>query len=233
MMYILERDSKSGFYASYGSLIHQIMSGYFDGAYGQKDLVPQYLTRFYIETESDVAPGIRSKFFLQGLDCMRRLRPSPLEIVGVETKAEFSLDGYPFVGFIDLLLRKPSGELILVDHKSHDLKPRSHRRKPTKSDQELDDYLVQLYLYAHFVHERFGRFPEKLVFHCYRTGNIIEEVFDPDAYDHALNWAVDLIHQIEQAEKFPPNLTWFQCRHLCGVQNDCEYASLGGFSFVG
>lgn len=228
-MYILASEIKSGFYAQYGTLIHDTISHYFEGGVSKEELIAEYLTRFYMEVQGKIAPEVRQKFFIQGLNALRAIQPCPLEIVGVEMKEHFDVEGYPFVGILDLLLRKPTGELIIVDHKSRDLKPRSRRRKPTKSDKELDEYLVQLYLYAHCIHEKFGQFPEKLVFHCYRTGNVIVEPFRIEAYEQAIRWAVDTIHQIEQAEKFPPCIEWFRCHHLCGVQDSCEYFELGGF----
>ena len=51
-------------------------------------------------------------------------------------------------GVIDLVGRSDTGGLVIVDHKSRALKPRSKRKKPTKTNQELDEYLRQLYLYA-------------------------------------------------------------------------------------
>lgn len=229
MMYILGCESKSGFYAEYGTLIHDISSLYFEGRLKQEELLPEYLIRFYMEVTSPIDAETRKKFFAQGMDCMRRLRPSPVKVLGVEQEARFQIEGYPFVGYIDLLLEKPDGGLIVVDHKSHDLKARSKRSKPTKTDRELDDYLIQLYLYSRWVFEKFGRFPEKLVFHCYRTGTVVAEDFSRTAYDAAEEWALSLIHRIEQEEKFSPNLSWFACRHLCGVCSSCEYNSLGGF----
>ena len=63
--------------------------------------------------------------------------------------------------------------------------------------KELDTYRKQLYTYAAFVKQRFGVFPEKLVFNMFRYGEMIEEKFDPDQYQVTLDWICATIERIE------------------------------------
>ena len=209
------------FYAEYGVLVHQLLAGYYAGSIRKEDLPGMFMSGFVLKIRGAISPEIRRKFFNQGLECMNRIEPCPLKIVGIEQEVHFRIDDYPFTGYMDMLLQKPDGGFILVDHKSHQLKPRSNRKNPTKADQEL-------YLYSAWVEKQYGTVPDELVFHCYRTGEIIREKFDHDAYARAKSWAVDLIHKIEATEDYNPNLDFFSCRYLCGVHEDCIYSELGG-----
>lgn len=78
---------------------------------------------------------------------------------------------------LDFLGESEAGELVLVDNKSRDLKPRSNRKRPTAKDTELDDMLRQLYLYSIPVFESFGRYPDWLCFNYFRSGVFIKERF--------------------------------------------------------
>lgn len=228
LTYIYPEEECPQFYAEFGTLIHQLLADYYSGKVRRELLPSRFISGFYGDMKGRISPEIRRKFFGQGLACMQRVQPCPIEILGVETQTDFELEGYSFTGFVDLLLRKPDGGLILVDHKSHPLKPRSKRKKPTRSDEELDSYLRQLYLYSVWVEMVYGKQPDELVFHCYRTGDIIREPFRQAAYEEAKRWAVDLIHHIEKAEDFPPCIDFFPCTHLCPVHEACVYYEMGG-----
>lgn len=94
------------------------------------------------------------------------------------------MNGVPFIGYIDFL-GELDGSLYVVDNKSRVLKPRSKREKPTKTDEELDAYLKQLYLYSAAVEEEYGVRPCKLCFNCFRTDTFIEEPFLDKDYEGA------------------------------------------------
>lgn len=228
LTYIYPEEEEPCFYAEYGSFIHRLLAGYYSGHISRDALFMRYISGFFTEIKGRIQSSIKRKFFNQGLECMERIKPCDVEILGIENQIEFELDGYPFIGYVDMLLRKQDGGLILVDHKSHPLKQRSKRTRPTKSDKELDEYLRQLYLYSVWVEKHYGKLPEELVFHCYRTGEIVREKFSMPAYEEAKKWALGLIHSLEAADDFPPQIEFFQCQHICGVHGACVYYEMGG-----
>ena len=74
-----------------------------------------------------------------------------------------TIRGLEVRGFIDLLVRdRNDGRLIVVDHKS---------KSRFKSDQELELYGFQPYLYAEWVLQTYGEYPKELVFNLFRAGD--------------------------------------------------------------
>lgn len=221
--YILQQPESGQFYAQFGSLIHHLLAGYYSGILTQDQLPATYVREFR-QWVSAHAPGDTQfyKFYDEGLEALRNLWVPHQEIMAVEQAVNFNVGGYPFVGFIDLVL-KDGDNLVLCDHKSHPLKPRSARRKPTKTDEELDRYLRQLYLYACAAESLYGQLPSRLVFNCYRSGAVIDEPFNHDQYQKTLDWAVQLIHQIEVCEDWYADNEFFRCRNICGFRRMCEY----------
>jgi hypothetical protein len=132
----------------------------------------------------------------------------------------------PFVGYIDLLEQDERGGLLLIDNKSRVLKPRSTRKKPTKTDEELDQYLRQLYLYSHYVSSRYGKYPDKLCFNCFRKNIFIAEPFSHEAFNNAIEWFLGKITEIKAETEFAPDIEYFRCHHLCEMQDYCDYHKL-------
>ena len=140
----------------------------------------------------------------------------------VEERMEFDIDGIPFVGYIDFL-GELDGEYYIIDNKSRALKPRSGRAVPTKKDIELDEMLVQLYIYAAAVKQKYGKFPKALCFNCFRNGVFIEEPFVLDKYYKVISWVKENIEIIKQESDFSPWLDYFACTYICGYSDDCCY----------
>jgi len=186
-------------------------------------MLSEFLLKF-----SDEVKGIRpkettvQKYIEQGSEYLRNFQPLPFKMISVENKVEFEIDGIPFIGFIDFL-GEEDGEYIIVDNKSRDLKPRSKRTKPTVKDRELDEMLKQLYIYSAAVYQKYGKYPKELCFNCFRTGTLIREPFNIEAYNSAIQWAKDRIEEISNDTDFDPNQDFFACRYICGVSEDCIY----------
>lgn len=209
------------FYASYGSFVHKLLESYYKGE--SNATLIDFLTGF-----NDAIAGVRpsdnivSSYIQKGCDYFRNFEPFPFNTIAVEKKIEFELNGHKLIGFIDYLGEK-DGELYIVDHKSRDLKPRSKRAKPTVKDKELDDMLKQLYIYAEAVRQEYGKYPKSLCFNCFKAGIFIEEPFNEEACKNALAWAEKQIERIKNATEFYPDIDYFKCRYLCGVQDECCY----------
>lgn len=223
MKYIKHYKDHDTFYASYGSFVHKIIELYYRGEITQPEMAVYFLKNFRKEVKGErPKDGIAKKYIENGTEYFKNFKPFPFEFVGVEQKIEFSLDGIPFVGYIDFL-GKDGDDFVIVDNKSRDLKQRSKRAKPTVKDRELDEMIRQLYIYSEGVRQIYGKLPTKLCFNCFRNGEFIVEEFNMDAFEEAKRWASETIHRIAEEEYFDPKQELFMCKWLCGVSDKCEY----------
>ena len=228
LKYLYGVSESEKFFSEYGSLMHRLLENYLNNNMKTSTLIVLYSMEFNALTwEGCPSQKIRASYFKKGFDFLMMLSKTPdylkqFEVIGVEQKAKFEVDGYKFVGFIDVVGKDDDG-YIIMDHKSKDLKPRSKRKGPTKTDLELDDYLRQLYLYSTWVKDKYGEFPKKLMFNCFKEGKIICEEFNYEKYLEAIEWYIETIHSIEREENFYPSIDYFRCHNLCGCNEDCEY----------
>ena len=229
LKYILLNEDRKGFFSSYGSFVHGLAEKYYSGSISREEAVYQYLSGFSSNVcGTPPSINIYSNYFQQGLAYFRNIGPCGGKVLGLEKHVQFNVDGYPFVGYVDMVLEDEKGVLKIVDHKSRALRARSGKKKPTAYDKELDQYLRQLYLYSIPIKEMYGRWPNKLVFNCYRTGNVIEEKFLHSEMLSAMEWAKGTIEQIKRDQKWKPSIDYWKCRHLCGVSHECDYWKLTG-----
>ena len=226
LRYIAGLPGKQMFFASYGTFLHKLLASFHSGEASAPQLVDQYLRDFCQEVQGH-APNARvfANYFHSGLAYLQQLEPFPLHTLGVEQAVRFSVGNYPFVGYIDYL-GEDHGQIMLVDHKSRTLKPRSTRQKATLSDKELDDYLRQLYVYSIAVETTYGGLPESLCFNCFRSQTFIQEPFQRQAFIGAQEWLLSRIQIIRSASDFPPSMEFFKCNYLCEMQDHCEYYAM-------
>lgn len=216
------------FFSDYGSFIHKILQKYYDGELSQDSLVCYFLTNF----KSNVlgkppSQKIFTNYFNQGLEYFKSFQPTDENIVGVEKEVSFSIGDREFVGFIDKV-SIVGDELVITDNKSRDLRKRSTRKKPTKTDEELDSYLKQLYIYSIPIEEEYHKLPDKLVFNCFRTQTVIEEPFSYDAFVEAKRWAEETIKLIGEENDWKPDIEFFKCKYICDCNEQCEYFQIYG-----
>lgn len=212
------------FFSSFGSKMHELLADYYRGS-ATPDQMAASLIGWFPGSARLSAPSqkVRYKYFSDGLSYFSTLPPVPThKVVAVEEKFETELHGVKLVGFIDLLYEQ-DGELVLCDHKSRALKPRSTRGKYTKSDEELDAYLRQLYLYSHFVKERYGKYPDKLCFNCFRSQDMIFEPFRMEQYEITVSWLLSEVEAIIHEWEFKPHCEWFHCKYLCEMHDSCDF----------
>ena len=211
---------EQNFFSAYGSLVHELHERWYKGEIQKEQIIPTFIRQFIALPETDSKR--RSRYLASGLNYFAQDIYTPDDIVGVEQRLKFHVGKYRFIGIADLLYRE-NGGLVIMDHKSHDLQPRSGKRKPTIKDQELDRYLRQLYLYAHACRElKLGQVT-KLVFNCFKSGIRIEEPYSAAGELEAVNWAIDSIKRIENSTVFLPMPDWFFCHNLCDTRSVCDY----------
>lgn len=229
LTYIDEIPKEDMFYTKYGSLMHEILQEFLNG----KD-ESQLKTDFVIGFTELAQGGIYGKpkinvinnYLTTGLEFLNNGLPQfaqeieNAEIKCVEKRFYFKIKEIKFVGICDLVIEKDN-KLILIDHKSHNLKQKSGRKKPTVADGELDKYLRQLYLYSQPLYEAYGRYPEELWFNCFRTGTIVKERFNEKAFEESCKWAKNLVDKISNDNEFEENYSYFFCNYICDKHESC------------
>lgn len=228
MSYIKPHSKKPLFFSAYGTFLHKIIEKKLKGELQKEELTAYYLTNFQKEVTGR-APNkeIFQSYFNQGLEYLQNMDfpyPTPL---AVERRVDFFIGDKPFTGIIDCVAEDEGG-IIILDNKSRTLKPRSARKKPTKSDLELDEYLRQLYLYSIPIQTEYHQYPKRLVFNCFRTGNVISEPFQESALENTKCWALQTIEKITNHEDWGPNMEYWKCRYLCDHSHQCEYQLMNG-----
>lgn len=215
------------FYASYGSFMHKLIEEFYRGKLTKEEMLTKFLFDFHTEVQGErPKESTVSKYIQCGVEYLRGFSPFPYKMIDVEKKVEFEIGGRKFIGFIDYLGEK-DGEYYIVDNKSRELKPRSKRAKPTVKDQELDEMLKQLYLYAAAVKQEYGKFPKALCFNCFKNGVFIEEPFSEKVFSETIEWFLKTIDDIADENDFLPYLDYFSCKNICGVKDECCYYELG------
>lgn len=224
LSYIKHLDKKNMFFSDYGTLMHKIIEMRLNGELSEQEMVPYYLSHFRKDIKG-FAPtrAIFKTYFEQGLQYLNHMDfPYPAPI-GVEKGVDFFIGDKPFTGIIDCVAKREDGSIAILDNKSRDLKPRSSRKKPTKSDEELDSYLRQLYLYSVPIKDSFDTYPSRLEFNCFRTGQLISEPFREEALGTTKKWALQTIEKITENDDWSPKMDYWKCRYLCDLSQHCEY----------
>lgn len=224
LKYIFGAEDNELFYSSYGKFMHKLLEWFYKGEITKNEMRTRFLCGFSREIGGEYPKeNIVTGYIKKGSDYFKTFKPFEYKTVAVEDFLTFDISGYHFNGYVDYIGEDKDGNLVIVDHKSRDLKQRSKRKKPTLKDQELDDMLRQLYIYAAAVEQRYGRLPTTLCFNCFKNGELIKEAFDNDSYKKAIDWAVNTIESIKEEQSWKPNIEYFSCRFLCGVHDDCVY----------
>lgn len=240
--YLLGKHGLSSAMAQYGGYVHRIFEAYLKGELGLFEL-PLYYEEHYAENVTLPFPpnkftDLSQKYYDQGLNYFTNFDwdLDDYEILGVEKKIEFEYQGYDFVGFIDLLLRdKSDGKIIILDHKSTILK-RLKSGGVSKTDRpHFEEFCKQLLIYSHQVMAEYGEDSVKsLQWNMFRDRSFIAVPWNREAYEEAMQWAVDTIHLIEKDTEWRPSEEFlkaqkegkwpsFYCMRLCSHRNECQY----------
>ena len=219
--------NEGNFYSDAGGYMHDIQAQIFANQLNLDDALNYYIENYDNNVCYTAKQSTMDKKYEQGADYLAALDLSELdnyEILGVEKEVHFELQGYKFIGFIDLLLQnKISGEIILVDHKSSDHFMKKDG-KPLKNQlSNFEAYSKQMYLYSYPIYQEYGKYPSRIVWNHFYEQTITNIPFVKENYDKTLNWAVDIIHKIYQDEEFAAHLNYMMCHVLCGYRNSCEY----------
>ena len=150
------------------------------------------------------------------------------KVLGTEQKINLEIQGYKFIGYIDLILEN-SGNIILVDHKS---------RNKFNSRKLAEQYFRQLYVYSIYIQNKYKKDPSKLVFNLFRKGELVEMPFNRFKQEEAIDWVLQTIAKISRDCNFEDKISLnyqrknkdisefkkddFFCNELCSMKRYCE-----------
>ena len=229
LQYVKKADSLQNAFAEYGTLMHETLEKYAKNELLDFMLPDYFADNFEKAITYKFPPNkyvdLRQSYYEKGVKYLENFEgfDTYKEIVGVEKKVEFKIGKYEFIGYIDLLVRDKDGNLQVIDHKSHNLKPRSNRKKATKGDIELDGFLRQLYLYSIPLLPEYRQLPSYLNFNVFRQNLWIHEPFKKENLEEAKQWAIDTIEDIKKAETFPATYDDFFSNQLCNFRKICGF----------
>lgn len=224
-------DSCSSFDGQAGGVAHETFEAYFNGEIDEYDMA-SYFEDLYSKkvTYSCPYPNGDTKFgkILEYFENFS-FDKNKYEIIGVEKEIRYKIkDKYPFVGYIDLLLRdKETGEIIVLDHKSSTIKI---LKNGNVSKSDLEHFIAfkrQLLLYSYAVLKEYGSV-SKLKWNMFKDGTSIEIDWTEKDMNDAIDWAYDTIQKIEKETEFPACPDYYYCVNLCSRRMDyCPYKRLG------
>lgn len=220
LRYILKDETGVGnAFASFGTLVHGLMERYAKGECKVEDLPDLYEWQFDVAVPEKFPYNkyvdLRDSYRKQGLSFLQEFEGyDDYEILGVEEEFELNVDDWVFVGVIDLVFKDKDGRLIIRDYKS---------KASFKNAEEQHKYARQLYLYALYVKEKYGKCPDELQFLMFRKEREPLRIsFNEVDLKEALDWAKLTVGEIRDAFAYPANCEEFYGNNLCNFRNTCK-----------
>lgn len=201
--------------------MHYLLEHYFKGELEFFELSQIYIDEYHDKVKCTFPPNryvnLNESYYKRGKEYLDNFDGDfdDCEVLAVEQKVKLNINGRPFVGVIDLVLRAADG-IIIVDHKS---------KAKFKDKKELADYLRQLYLYSIWVKEHYGEYPVRLIFNMFRVGNKVVHDFVEDELIAATEWFISTIDSIYTDVDFKAQPDDFFCDYLCGVRHHCSFSN--------
>ena len=238
-----EAEQMDSAFSQWGTLCHGLLEDYAKGSLLACELEEEYDRRYpACMTERFPALGrtdLDASYYDNGREFFALFDgfPDNWEIIASERDIRYELDGVKFRGFIDLIVRdKKDGGLMIVDHKS---------KGRFKSEEELEHYSYQLYLYAIWVHREYGEWPKELIFNMFRAREEKHIPFCRETLDRAIAWMKETIARADADEDFADKVRLryealgipvpeddrpdFFCSQLCSVRTHCPRSGWCGF----
>ena len=219
LQYIDRKPSDGNFFSDYGSFGHELLERWAKGELQAIALASEYDDLYNLSVTHDPPPfpkGMSQRYFEAGAKYFQNFSGfgDDWEILAVEEKFAIEIRGRLFLGIADLVLRsKSTGKITVVDHKS---------KSKNSMEKEIETYRHQLYIYALFVKQKYGEYPEKIAFNMFKEGYLIEESFDYAQLEKTEAWSDSTINTILADTTFEASPNDYFCRFLCGVSEFCE-----------
>lgn len=221
-------DVVSNAFASQGTLIHDLLDQWAKGMITAEDLPFEYKRRYPLEVVENwpsmlAKKGYAEKAFQIGYDYFMNFdRFKGYHIIETEERFKIDVAGRPFVGIVDMVMEdEKTKELIVLDHKSKSL---SAFRKAE------DEMYRQQLMYSKFVYEKYGKYPDRLMFNLFKEDGLkMERRFQEEQYNETLAWAEETMDKMESydfidyltTKEVDPDKPDFFCTELCSCRNIC------------
>lgn len=220
---IEKKDQQENAFAQQGSLIHDLLDHWAKGDILRGDLSTVYAERYPKEVTAEwpkmlAAKGYAEKAFQIGYDYFENFDEfNGYTVIDTEQKFETDIDGRPFIGIIDMLLKdNKTGEFIILDHKSKSM---------SAFKKAQDEMYRQQLLYSKYIKEKYDFYPDRMMFNLFKeNGMKFERPFTKEAFDDAVSWASRIIEKIETFDEFDfltSKESDFFCQELCSVRDHC------------
>ncbi len=230
--YIDKKPQRDNFFAQFGSLNHGILEDYAKGKLTLFDLSAAYENRFP-ETVTEPAPWTKTGdlldvYYEKGKDYFDNidLDLDNYDVLGVEKKVSFEIDGIPMIGYIDLLLKnKDTGEITILDHKSGSLKFKKNGELSKSKDNiaHITGFKRQLYLYSVAIMEEYGRV-DYLEWNLFKDRKHYKIPWSKKEFEESKSWAVKTVKKIQKEKDWAANIdNKYYCINLCSQRSDCPY----------
>ena len=220
LTYIRNCERRDNFFSQYGTFSHEVFEKYNKGELELFD-IPDFICYNYDKNITIPAPpnnyvDLGEKYRFRLMEYFSNFNGWNDKTVGTEKEVEFTLNlcgmDRKFTGFIDRLSIDNDGNYIVTDYKS---------RGKFKSENEIEEYLHQPYLYSIAVKEEYGKYPKKLVFELFKENITCERNFTIKGLNKAKKWAECVIKNIYDEVEFPPNYSEFFCNYICSCAESC------------
>lgn len=219
--------AEGNYYSEAGKFVHEILEKIFKGELSSDDAAQYYVDNYDDYVCYKTKESVMNKTFESCANFFADVDFSKLKgykILGVELFISDKIDGYDYIGYIDLLLEnEKTHDIIIVDHKSSAYPLKRNGTPLAKSKENFESYKKQMYLYSHAVKEMYGKFPKLICWNHFKDGKVAVIPFDEKEYENSLKWFTDTIHMIEKENDFEQTQDFFYCANLCEFRNCCEY----------
>lgn len=211
-------ESVGNAYSDYGTLLHALIEENAAGDIPSFAMAEEYEERYANAIHSYFPPypkGLAETYYNEGLNFFMNFEgfDNEYDVVAIEEEFQYEIEGYPFIGYADLILKKKAnGSVKLVDIKSKSAK---------NMKKDYAAYRNQLYLYAEGMKNKFGYYPDEVSFFVPRANEWFEEPFDPAQLEATKKWAVSVIKSMEADKEWLVSPNAYRCRWICGCRDAC------------
>jgi hypothetical protein len=225
---------QGNYFADYGLLAHNLIEKFGKGELFEWDIedeVEKGITNFqYRPPFPRMGQGYVAK--LRDFFCLNTFdgksfsdRFKKYKFIESETEMHINLGGHKIRGFIDLVAKHDDYGFVVVDFKSS---------KPYIG-KKLDNNIMQLYLYSIGIKEKYGHYPEHLIYYYFKEPQ--KEYAYKFSLDELERTKEYVLETIEMTKKYTsedqfkprcldvPDNDFFAC-HLCNHRFSCEFSKL-------
>lgn len=231
LTYLDSLPRENNFYAEFGTLVHECFELFFTKKLEAYELSNHYATRYNEVIKSDpstVGFALTEKYKEQGINFFNNFSfdLNKYDVLLVEGKIDFDLNGIKFVAKPDLVLRnKETKQNFLYDYKTS-----APIRVDKKSGREITDkakiegYYKQMYTYTYALREHMSIPIDTINLLFPRLDRVISTSWEKEKEQASIEQISGIINNIKSSEEFPYNNTnQYFCNNLCSVRKFCEY----------